>query len=113
MSLNMRFGSHSFRRLYQSLRGRSVLFRAAGPAAAGADIEATSRSASAAAADEGKKHRPTYRECCLCRISRERRHMLSITASIPADPNRIRYVCGDCILALSRRWEERQPGAAN
>jgi hypothetical protein len=109
----MRFASHSLRRLYQSLRGRSVLFRAAGPAAAGADIEATSRSAGAAADDERKKHRPTYRECCLCRISRERRHMLSITASIPADPNRIRYVCGDCIRALSRRWEERQPGAAN
>jgi hypothetical protein len=40
-------------------------------------------------------------------------HMLSITSSIPAHPNRIRYVCGDCIRALSRRWEERQPGAAN
>jgi hypothetical protein len=38
--------------------------------------------------------------------------MLSITSSITRDPNRIRYVCGDCIGALSRRWEERQPGAA-
>ena len=92
MSLNMRFGSHSLRRLYQSLRGRSVLFRAAGPGAAGADIEATSRRAGGAAADEGEKHRPTYRECCLCRISRERRHMLSITSSIPArsEPHTLR-----------------------
>jgi hypothetical protein len=70
----VRFGSHSLRRLYQSLRGRSVLFRAAGPGAAGADIEGTSRRASGAADDDGEKHRPTYRECCLCRISRERCH---------------------------------------
>jgi hypothetical protein len=107
----MRFGSHTLRRLYQSLRGRSVLFRAAGPAAAGADIEATSRRPSAAADDQEEKHRPTYRECCLCRILRERHQMLSV-ASVPAHPNHIRYVCGECIRALSRRWEERQPGAA-